>query len=528
MIVDDEPEIRAHIKSAIDWEKHSLLLIAEAGDADTAIESAMLFHPQIVVMDICLPGQDGISLASELIKQYPDVKILIISGFQDFGYAQKALSIGASAYLTKPVVAHELNSALEKITDTFRIRKEEQQKQYAVNQVLKQNLAMLQQRQLEALLHGNVTDTEQINHQMQLLNMELAGPYCAVVMVSAAKDDEESLDSSLRSAMTKQHLESKLKEVGFGVNSYFDDEKVLNCLLSSNTEILEEHLESVCIMLRNELKLYFGQSLYMGIGGAVETPATVSISAKQARFALRNSLMLSEERVVSWFNIKETQSAALSASPQLNRRLLPRMVQCVREGQEKTLEKTVDQILSHLHSESQLREFCVEFLGEISRQCSELGIYLWSSIDYPTTVRQLFVGVGTDRFKQSLLQLCMQFTQLLSSKDIDANRYLIVKARKYIEDNYANPELSLEQVSSYIGLSRSYFCSLFHKIENKTFKEYLMDLRIRQAKRMLSSTDKKIYEISCEVGCSDAAYFNRFFKRITGLTPLQYRNSGRE
>ena len=168
----------------------------------------------------------------------------------------------------------------------------------------------------------------------------------------------------------------------------------------------------------------------------------------------------------------------------------------------------------------------MEFLGEISRQCSELGIYLWSTIDYPTTVRQLFGGEDTENFKSSLLQICSRFGQLLSRRDMDANRYLIIKAKKYIEDNYADPELSLEQVSNHVGLSKSYFCSLFHKIENKTFKEYLMDLRIRYAKRMLTSTDKKIYEISCEVGCSDAAYFNRFFKRITGMTPLQYRNSG--
>ena len=526
MLVDDEPEIRAHIKSTIEWEKLSLSLIAEAGDADTAMESAMLYHPQIVVMDICLPGQDGISLATELLQQDPDIKILIISGFQDFSYAQKALSIGVSAYLTKPVVAKEVNSALKKIKDSFQARKEEQQKNFAVNQVLEQNRTMLQQWQLEALMEGNVPDPNQMYQQMRLLDMELAGKYCTVLMVSSEKENDDMLDNGFRSAMTKQHIENKLKEAGFRVYSYFDDEMVLNCLLSSGIRIPEEHLESLCITMRNELKLYFGQSLFLGIGSTMETPIAISTSAKQARFALKHSLMLSEERVVSWFNIKETQSAALSASPQLNRRWLTRMVECIREGQEMSLEKTIDQILTYLHSQSQRREFCVEFLGEISRQCSELGVFLWSSIDYPTTVRQLFGGADTENFKMSLIQLCRQFTQLLSRQDMDANRYLIIKARKYIEDNYADPELSLEQVSNFVGLSRSYFCSLFHKIENKTFKEYLMDLRIRHAKRMLTSTDKKIYEISCEVGCSDAAYFNRLFKRITGMTPLQYRNSG--
>lgn len=526
MIVDDEPEIRAHIKSAIDWEKLSLLLVAEAGDADTAMESAMLFQPQIVVMDICLPGQDGLSLAAELIKQDPEVQILIISGFQDFSYAQKAMSIGVSAFLTKPVVAKDVNSALQRIIDTFMMRRTEQQKMYAVHQVLEQNRPMLQQWQLESLLQGDTIDAEQVHQQMRLLDMELGGEYCTALMVCGQKSGDSTLDSGFQSATVKQYLEIKLQEAGFHIHSYFDDEKVLNCLLSHSVRIPEETLDSICITLQNELMLYFGHQLHMGIGSTAENPGGIGASAKQARIALQHSLMLSEECVVSWFNIKETQNAALTATPQVNRRWLPRVIECIREGREKSLEETVDQLLGQLHTQTQLREFGVEFLGEISRQCSELGIYLWNSIDYPTAVRQLFAGVDAEEFKQSLMQLCRQLTQLLSQQDFDANRYLVLKARKFIEENYADPELSLEQVSGYVGLSRSYFCALFHRVERKTFKVYLMDLRIRHAKRMLATTDKKIYEISCDVGCSDAAYFNRLFKRSTGMTPLQYRNSG--
>ena len=526
MIVDDEPEIRAHIKSAIAWDKLSLLLVAEAGDADTAMESAMLFQPQIVVMDICLPGQDGLSLAAELMKQDPEIQILIISGYQDFSYARKAMSIGVSSYLTKPVVAKEVNGALHRIIDTFMARKREQQKMYAVNRLLEQNTPMLQQWQLESLLQGDTTDAEQVRQQMRLLDMELAGEYCTALMVCGQKSGESTLDSGFQSATAKQYLEIKLQEKGFRIYSYFDDEKVLNILLNHSTQIPEESLERLCIVLCNEFKLYFGLQLHMGIGSTAENPGGIGASAKQARIALQHSLMLSEECVVSWFNIKETQSAALTATPQVNRRWLPRVIECVREGREKALEETVDRLLGQLHSQTQMHEFGVEFLGEISRQCSELGIYLWNSIDYPTAVRQMFACSDVEDFKQALMQLCQQMTQLLSRQDSDVNRYLVVKARKYMEENYADPELSLEQVSGYVGLSRSYFCSLFHKIEHKTFKTYLMALRISHAKQMLTSTDKKIYEISCEVGCSDAAYFNRIFKRITGMTPLQYRNTG--
>lgn len=528
MIVDDEPEIREHIKSAIAWQKRELLLVAEAGDADTAMESAMLLHPQIVVMDICLPGQDGLTLAAELMKQDPELQILIVSGFQDFSYAKKAMSIGVSDYLTKPIVAKELNAALQRITERFAARKAEQQKMFAVNQVLEQNKQTLQKWQLESLLQGTVADAEQISQQLQLLDMELGGEYFTVLMASRRAQEEDALDSGVQSAIVKQYLETKLLEAGFRVHSFFDDEKLLNCLLSSQTHVPEETVESVCRTVRNEIKFYFGQRLAMGIGSVVASQAQIGVSARQARTALQHCIMISEEAVVSWQNIRGTQMTEAPTGSVVNRRWLPKAIECIREGRERALEETVDQLCCQLQSQTALREFGIEFLGELSRQCSALGVYPWNTIDYPGTVRQLFALSDVKSFKQALLELCGQLTALLTQQDSDANRYLIIKAKEYIENNFADPELSLEQVSGYVGLSRSYFCSQFHKVERKTFKIYLMELRICQAKRLLASTDKRIYEISCEVGCSDAAYFNRVFKRMTGMTPLQFRNGGRE
>jgi len=527
MIVDDEPEIREHIKSTIDWKQLDLLLVAEASDADTAIENAMLFHPQIVVMDICLPGQDGLSLAAELMQYDSDVQILIVSGFQDFSYAKKAMTIGISDYLTKPIVSVELNTALRQITERFAARKTEQQKLFAINQVLEQNKQTLQKWQLESLLHDTDTDTEQTIQQLRLLDIEFGGEFFAVVLVSRCDGDKNPLASGVQSATIKQYLETKFQETGFRVHSFFDDEKTLSCLLSFQTKLPEEIIESVCRAARSEIKFYFGHRLDIGIGSVVAGHGRISESTRQARAALQHCIMVSEEAVVSWQNIRESQSETVSTDSMASRRWWPKLAECIRLGRENVLEETVDQLCRQIQSHAGLQEFGIELLGELSRQCSELGVYLWNIIDYPSTVRQLFVATDAQSFKQSLLELCAQLTILLSKRESDANRYLITKAKEYIESSYADPELSLEQVSSYVGLSRSYFSTLFHKVEYKTFKIYLMELRIRQAKRMLTSTDKKIYEISCEVGCSDTAYFNRVFKRMTGMTPLQFRNGGK-
>ena len=347
-----------------------------------------------------------------------------------------------------------------------------------------------------------------------------------VLLVSRQVQAVTELDGGMQSATVKQYFETKLQEAGFCVHCFFDDNKVLNCLLSSSRYVTEENVEDICKAVRNEIKFYFGQELNIGIGSVVTNPTQISESAHQAKIALQHCVMISKETVVSWQNIRKSQSIAITANSTINRMWLPKVVDCIREGREKVLEKTVEELCQKLQNQAALQEFGVEFLGEISRLCSELGIYPWKSIDYPDATRQIFAATEPEIFMQVLLELCGKLTILLTQQDNNTNRYLIRKAREYIEENYSNPDLSLEEVSNYVGLSRSYFCSLFHKIERKTFKIYLMELRIHHAKQMLVATDKKIYEISGAVGCNDAAYFNRVFKRITGMTPLQFRNAG--
>lgn len=526
MIVDDEPEIRAHIKNTVEWDKLGLVLVGEAGDADVATEIALLHRPQFVIMDICLPGKDGLSLAAELLEQNPEVKLLVVSGFQDFSYAQKAISIGASDYLTKPVVPKELNGALKRMVDNFDTRKQEQKRIYAARQLLEQNRETLSRWLLKMLLHGEsdcdtITETLQ---QLSVLGMVPVGEHGVVLMAAERKKGAETLNSGVQSATVKQYLENRFQEAGFGVICYLDDDMVLSVLLSKTTPVNADSLEELCISARNELEFYFAQQYCIGIGEVVRSQAMIGQSAISARRALQDSLMLSDDPVVSWQNLHEKNVIPAQAQ-QLNRRGQSDLIACIREGDKTELDMVVDALILQMETEEERREFCIELLGSIAKECGELGVYPWKTIDYPHTVRQLFTEEDAQAFAQILKSLCGKLIDVLRQRDTDVNRYLIVNAKKYIDANYSDSDLSLEQVSNHVGLSRSYFCSLFHKVEGTTFKLYLMELRMRYARRLLASTDKKIYEISCEVGYSDTAYFNRVFKRINGMTPLQFRNS---
>ena len=175
----------------------------------------------------------------------------------------------------------------------------------------------------------------------------------------------------------------------------------------------------------------------------------------------------------------------------------------------------------------QLRELSLELLSQLASLCFQSGIYPWKTINYPDTISKIFAS-NPQEIHNRLTNVCNQLFVLLYQQHTDNKNQLIQLAKKYIAENIGNPDLSLDTVSSYIGLSRVYFCELFHKEEGISFSTYLNNERISKACKILSSTSKKVSEVSTEVGYSNAKYFNYVFKRITGLTPLDYRKSIRK
>lgn len=529
MIVDDEPEIRAHMKSMIQWDKLNVILVAEAGDSDTALENYFVFHPQIVIMDICLTGMDGISLTQELMQQDPSVKVVIVSSYQDFSYAQKALSMGVSNYLTKPIVAEELNESLQRIVEEMAEKKRESQRIFAAKQVVEKNREILQQWILEEVINGEFADTpEQIGQQLALLNMDLQDKKCAVAMISVITNDTVMHDGGFQLATIKQYIDTKLGNEGYQVYSYFDDEKNLICMVSRTDACSNEEFEKVFLTINNEVDYLLGMTIRVGLGLFTDNVKGISLSAEQAELAWQNANILSGEPVISFWNLKSIQPAVNNHHVLNNKRYLTMLLDYIRNGKREELVSMIHIIMDQLSTENQRRSFALDLLSGVSKLCVETGIDPWKLIDYPVTVKQLFSSESITDFGGLVLSLCDKLNDSVKQKNYDTNSHLARKAKVYIDENYWDKNLSLEQVSDHVGLSKAYFCSLFHRVEGVTFKSYLMDVRIQHAKRMLISTDKKIYEISCEVGCADSAYFNRLFKRVTGFTPLQYRNSGRK
>lgn len=292
MIVDDEKDIHAYLKQIIDWEGMDLNLVCEAEDSITARELFMIHRPQIVFMDVCIPsfeGKTGLDLASEFCKIDQDTRVIIITGYADFGYAQKALSVGAVDLLLKPLQPVEVSRSLEKAATFFEEKRQRLLSQTALKHLVNENVDLLRTRKIAQLLENTEENTqEQIAEQLRLLSLDILGDQYIVVRIALENPENEdtAAESNLYQLAVQKMCEKVLSENGYKICAYFTQRNILSCIISWNGEERKNQLESLLNKLTDDIQLCFQINLKIGIGKLITDLRQISTSANYAQQGL--------------------------------------------------------------------------------------------------------------------------------------------------------------------------------------------------------------------------------------------------
>ena len=278
-------------------------------------------------------------------------------------------------------------------------------------------------------------------------------------------------------------------------------------------------MEALLEKLLEETRFYFqaGFSAYMG--SPVEQLADLYRSAEQARLSrrLRDD---SFQGIVNYRNIgKLTPSCHTS---------LQQMLEALVEHAQTFRRQEFCSLLGRVCVETrleELREFSLELLSQLSGLCFQSGAYPWNIVNYPGTIARIFDTDSQEEVKNVLQKTCEGLLDVLNQQRTKSKNHLISMAKTYVQEHLGDTDLSLESVSLHVGLSKIYFCQLFHKEEGLSFNAYVNGERIARAKSLLLNTGKKAFEISNEVGYNNPKYFNYVFKNTVGVTPLEYRKA---
>ena len=481
LLVDDEAEVIEVIEQRIQWDDLGFTVVGNATNGVKALELVEKLQPDVVITDIKMPYMDGLTLCKKLKELYQKVKVIIFSGFDEFEYAKEAIKIEAEEYILKPIEREKITEILKKLNAEIESRKEKEENN--------QKIGYQQMRHL--MLSDEISGEEQRTIESQYADHFYTGNYY-VCCQNQVKRGELS-----------------------------DDNYIFMKNMNGN-DIFIVPAENLSLLLKNEL-----QDGYIGISAAhcglesIRQAYAESVMMRKKAF-VRNKV----EAQYGVFQEKIPEGLITEAAKLTEEAARIQRVQLIGTDHTDDLEKSFHQFFYEMKNgrideavfESCMKDFftevektyqnALETEGELLSECKEI----WSEN-------------CIDSYEDKVMEFVMQLHEKInSSYDQNKNVQKIKMAVDYIEENYAK-DLNMAVVSNYISMNYSLFSYSFKQYTGSNFVNYLKEIRMREAKKLLTETDMKIIEISQAVGYDNEKHFMKIFKATCGVSPTEYRHN---
>ena len=534
LLVDDEILVRDAIKENIDWKSIDCELVGDCENGKQAAEFVQEHPVDIVLTDILMPYMDGMELSHFLHDNYPDIVIVIFSGFGEFEYAKKAIQYGVSEYLLKPVTAMELTGVIEKMkqkVDQQRREKSKMDKLAQNSEKYRKNEQIIRSKNMEAL----VNCTTDVNKTIQRLS-EMG------VDISAASYRVALFDIDLYSGMYKLDTEKRQESalMAFVLFNISDEivtrEKAGIAYQEGNNRVgilfqetwsrnFTSKTKEICREIQQKTKEVMGFDVSMGIGKWVKKPEELIQSHDMAAQTLQYRYLLGGNLLIDMEEQHPAQEINLDES-------LADLKEFMKTGQKEQVDQTLATIEEAIRQALMEKSRACMYLQQVIRTMDNACEDVSADMNRIREDRDELLRQVTDQ--KSFEDACKvvqkhtdRIFEILSEMNTSSSERQARLAIDYIQKNYMDPDLSLNSICSYLNISTSYFSTIFKDETGETFTEVLIRTRMEKARELLEKTTMKNYEIAEKVGFSDPHYFGISFKKMTGCTPTEYAREKR-
>lgn len=511
-LVEDEVTTREGIRDNVNWQSVGFELCGEAPDGEIALPQIEITQPDVLITDIKMPFMDGLQLCRIIRQHWAWMKIIIISGYNDFQYAQSAIQLGVSEYVLKPVSVQDLQSILSRMALILDQEKVERAHLKQLSRQVQDTLQLQREKFLLRLLTGGESAISAIE-QGQELGLNLLAP-CYQVYVLAVRSPGGNQPLPFE---TTQQVENAITRVISG-NPWILLTRIglgqfVFLLKAESMEQIEQESAFLINLVQEEIEKSTGCSVTLSAGSPQQRLGDLYHSFAQA-------WMLAES------------GAAAAGAEELKKAdsYQYQLVQFLEQGHIEELDAFFNAVfrplagppppsslmLHYLLMEATLAT--AKFLSDLGGNVAQLSdsIFTTGASTPPTTLDQLKIRL------QKLVETAFAFRDSLTKTD---RASIIQAARTYIAGHYTDSNLSLAEVAAHVHFSPNHFSVVFNEETGSTFKDYLTQLRIEQAKKLLRMSHCKCSEVAYQVGYNDPHYFSLIFRKKTGLTPQQYRAS---
>lgn len=532
LLVDDEILTREAISRNVPWEDQGFCLIGAAENGQDAVNQIQKVQPDLVITDICMPYMDGLELASYIYQNYPNTKVVILSGHDEFEYARHALEYRVKEYILKPVTSLELKEVLRKV----KISLEEDAKQRAhiekIQFEYKKNIPVLKERFLRKLIEEKYSRKD-IYEQMDQLNINIKGQFYTVTLVNLEDasqfslihpDSEDDLIYFTISNITNEIMEETHRGLVVQLSEY----RLALLFAAEEEQELEELVLHTCDKINKALWDYVKIKVSFSVGVMVNAPYAWKDSYQSAKEATEHKFLLEDQDYVYG---KDMIGMKLKNGHIQVNQWSDRFELLIKLNKNMELKQTIDELFDEIKNKCSIRKDIILYIQNIylsiliSFEEAEGDVAQY--LEERSRLKDLAESKYLSELKYDFNRLCTSLMNKISGHKDGEGRRLSILAMDYIEKSYSDSNMSLNMVCAHLGVSISYFSVNFKNFTGETFVEALTRIRIEKAKKLMDTTDLRTYEIAEKVGYNDPHYFSMIFKKIAGMTPSDYTKSVR-
>ena len=542
-LAEDEVVVRETIKRMIPWEELGFELVGEAADGEMALPLLIRQQPDLLITDIKMPFMDGLTLARLAKKEIPGLKVVILSGYDDFNYAKQAIGIGVEDYLLKPITKNALIERLSEIRSRYEHEKT-QKEYYEKFQREMQAYEKNSSRDFFEALVGGSMDMMEVYKRAEKLGLDIVAEAYNVLIFTMNCDEDFSGQRDEYSSWEAESLEL-LENFSAGHSSamlFRSNIFSYGVLLKGQRETIEENTRACVDEIRKILSRQDGRrEWFLAVGQSVDRLSQIQKSYHTASRAF-SQRYLYDENILYYDEMETMEHPGGQAETEDNAYLQKVDVNALNPA---ILQKFLSNGL-----QEETENFVKDYFYAIGQEPMESLVFRnYVILNVRFSVISFIKGLGCDtnemesadteevlaesgkNMESAIAYAKKMISQAIEIRDQNSgnkNRSILKTAVDFIDSHYMDEEISLNTVANVANVSSNHFSALFSQNMGQTFIEYLTTLRMNKAKELLRCTGMRSSEIAGEIGYKDAHYFSYLFKKTQGMTPSDYRKAREE
>lgn len=530
LIVDDEALEREALKVIVKKSGLPLEVVGEANNGQSAVVLVKELHPDIIFMDIKMPGKTGMEAIREIMEIDKKIRIIIVSAYDDFDYAKEALKMGVFDYLVKPSRVGDTVRMLESLVQVLEKEKQNMEEEKKLRMQLKSMVPFIKTGFMMDLIYSHA-DEKGLMERAGFLGFSPSPAVGMVVDIDDFSRVTHDFNEGYRQLAKKKifdTVENCLTKDESWISVPLFEDKIMILYGIGSPQSKEEAKEKAMALgekIRRNVEKKTSFTCSIGVGDYSEDFSQVAGSFREARKAHQlGKIFLGGNNVVHIDSIKEMHSMFYWYPFKMEKTLEEKL----KYGDKEEIDQALEGLIAELSSKAEVdfnhfRIMIFELVVVLSRTAVEGGADLEKLAAAQMEVsEEIFGAVNNGELIEMVRVACNKYRELITEGCQSTALGIIKTAINFLHRNYTK-EISLEDVSQVICLNPSYFSRIFKKELGMTFIDYLTKLRIDRAKKFLVQSSQSISEIADAVGYRDSNYFSRVFCKVEGVPPSEFR-----